>query len=365
MLIYIDKTVGEHISESALSADEVAFFTTLALKNREGQHIIRGDSGSLTALSKYERLGEAAGAIYSLSEQKRLDTISLVNAVQRLIALTYGKCVDAPNYISAKAIPLHINDAMQYRLSDPCCLVVENLDDCAFFSCIGARYRMDNRIRGITFSFQNDTGGGDTTHKTLKERVQKDKRLTLCIADSDIKYAPTPDYPDQPLAGETAKKLCLVEQELRKDPHCVPFCLYCLPLHEIENLIPLASLERIKSTVPTIEEGLKVLHALNNGKQGQAILYYDFKKNFSKLKDPAAKAYWESVFDALDNASKTPGQYKYPALCEKILQHAITDLQDSNILASTELDDYLAPLWNELGAEIFTWGCSSGKVVAT
>ena len=101
------------------------------------------------------------------------------------------------------------------------------------------------KLKGVHVRFQYENGAGSTISDVLKTRVLEDQKISLCIVDSDFKHGKTTKYPNSPGRGETANKLLRTERELRKQEGITPFEVYCLDVHEVENLIPIISFKLI------------------------------------------------------------------------------------------------------------------------
>lgn len=361
MLIYIDKTIEAHGSVSGLTNDEKIFFSELATAHQHGYCMLCGDLKSIEFL--IEILGGIHSAIFKKIRNKHTQMRSIVNVVETILVLSYGAQPALPAFIEGKHKVMRINDALTYKLHLQCSMVAENLEDCQFYELIAQRFMHDNRIKGLGLSYRHELGGGNTINTVFRKCIEEDRVLTLCLVDSDIKYGPTAEYPGSPAKGETAKKLEKTFKRLIAKSDHATYELYCLPVHEAENLIPIAVLESIeKMLIPEIGSGISYLHKLCDANMTDAILRYDFKYGGNKVKGDPSVTYWIEVAEAI-------GDDSFPQLCTKILERAIDVLQGDtkdpqNQVRSVCIDSYLIDLWNEIGQKVFSWGCANQPIRA-
>jgi len=351
VLIYIDRTVYEHIESKGLKDDEKILFTQLAFSNQRGDCFLCGDIQSLSALSKV--LDKTASALFRQILANFSETKSIVSMTETLLILSYEEKTVAPEFIANKGRLVSIETAIQHNIFSQCCIIGENLQDCQFYSLLAKRYVFENQVKGITLSYHKELGGGNTINTVFKKCVEDDKILTLCIVDSDMKYGPSKLYPQNPARGETVKELETTYAQL-KDTGL--FEMYCLPVHEVENLIPISVLQHIAKTIPDMKSGVSFIEELRDKGLCQAILCYDFKNGDEKIKTDPAIAYWIEI------SEKVCGQ-QFPKLTGKLMPKALDFLVQktetgSSIAETIALDSYLQSYWSDIGKKVFSWGCA-------
>lgn len=373
MVIYIDKSIGKTFGDRELSEKETVFFAQLAYLHRRGFGYLCGEPGSLSCLSK--KLPGLEKGIYRALGERHTDSGSVMDAVQRVLVLTFQKDHAAlPRVLqkSGKVLFALLPNALDWELGQPCCLLAENLNDCTFFQCVATYYQHKNNLTKLQESFQCHSGGGDATDSGLKERVQGDRRLTLCIVDSDKKYGPTKTHPE-PARGGTYKKVKIASDKLKQDSTLPPHEFFYLDVHEVENLIPISLLRKLQDECPTMKAGLDMLDRLKELRGGEPVLYYDFKNGFSHLAPGPKRAYWYGVLQELGGQGsdmppekgpeqgqiETPPQPFFPRIRQQFLIYANEKLEKISLASDIHLDTYLIPLWENLGAIVFTWGCAS------
>lgn len=364
MIIYIDKTIGERLKKEKLTDDERALFGKLAMSRRDGKNILLGDRESLRMLE--EQADDLPGRIFAKIRGKSAEDRSIIETVERVVVISYEETPKAPDFVCRRALLVSIAQAIDSGLASTCCLIGENYDDCEFYTGIGYWYCEDKGINGPRIVFENILGGGATTCDVLKRYVTVNKRLTLCVSDSDYTRDPFFSAVPAPEKGDTAKKIEEEEAEIQKSGEYFPFSVYILPVHEIENLIPIRSLEEIEKGMPNLKKGLDLLKALLKVQDGRPILYYDFKSGFSSFKEPDSKVYWENIMEQLEDAPKDKnGNFEYPALGKKILELVKNNMgENGDGYITVQLDSYLKERWEEIGRLVFTWGCAYEKIIS-
>ena len=263
---------------------------------------------------------------------------------------------------------ISVNQAVSYRLNKQCILLGESLYDCNFYRLLANRFMYYNRktIRGVRPSLSDEIGGGDSINQALEKCIRNNHNLTFCLIDSDKRYDRSTKYGAEPAKGKTARNLERSSVELIDEGLGNLFDLYCLEVHEVENLIPLCVLDAVaNSTIREMLPGIAYLRKLKAANLTDAILFYDFKKgnNIEKLRqecqDPNSKkkpelAYWEEIAQQISDESA-------PSLSEQVLSKSIEYMKESGYIYSDtdELDDHLAGYWDKIGKKVFSWGCAS------
>lgn len=355
MVIYIDKTIGQYIEQNGMNDEERNLFNDLASSHSRGRCLLCGDLSSLEKVTDL-LLDESPKATYSKIKSQHFQTRSIIEQVKNFLVISCCENADVPDFFKDKYKLLNISDAIKCDFSAPCTLVGENFDDCKFYKLLAERYLYSRKLKGVSFSFHNELGGGNTINKVFEKCVKEDKYLTFCIVDSDKKYDVSKRYPNKVEMGDTAKQLQKTYKSLLRTFKLPTYGVLFIPVHEIENLIPISVLELIaKSSVPEMVNGLDCLKKLLQKKLVQAILSYDFKKG-NNTTNAQGKAYWEEIGEIIGDTS-------FPAINSRVLEHALNFFESNTDpqydFAKVELDEYLIDIWENVGADIFSWGCSN------
>ena len=356
MVIYIDNSIYLHGSLNTLSEEELLLFSDLASSHRHGNCLLCGDIHSIEYLIGI--LGGLFSDIYKKIRDRYSTAFSIINYVETVLVLTYSDTPTVPEIVKDKGRILKIPDALNCSHDYLCALVAENGDDCKFYRLIADRYIYDNTLKGVKCTFRNEPGGGSTINYQFQKCVKELQELTLCLVDSDVKHGPTKEYPNSPSMGGTAKCVKRTFANMRRSGIPSIYELYCSEnIHEIENLIPLAVLDKIALSCPDTNGGVSLLKALKKHGLTEAILYYDFKGGKQQPKSEPERVYWQSI------SSNTNIEF-FPPVCKDLLDKALNILEDCQYINSVPLDDYLAIYWNIIGKKVFTWGCSTQPIRA-
>lgn len=366
MLIYIDKSIAGH---GNLTDVEEVMFTELACAHRRGDCYLCGAPASI------DRLKTEIRAFQRGIGNRYAELTSLINTVETLIVISYSANPVLPQIIIEKQRKgelqirtITVNQAISYRLNKQCILLGESLYDCNFYRLLASRFMYLNRktIRGVRISLSDEIGGGDSINQSLEKCIRNNYNITFCLIDSDKKYDRSTKYGAEPARGKTAQKLDRSSAKLIDEGLGNLFDLYCLEVHEVENLIPFSVLDAVaNSTIKEMLPGIAYLKKLKAANLTDAILFYDFKKgnNIEKLRqecqDPSSKkkpelAYWEEIAQQIGDESA-------PCLSEQVLSKSIEYMKKSGYIYSDadELDDHLVGYWNAIGKKVFSWGCAS------
>lgn len=356
MIIYIDKTIGTYGRKHQFTTDELALFSQLAIAHRNGNCFLCGDILSVECIMNH--IGGWEKSVYKWVRNHNAQVKSIIGLVETLIVLSYDDTPQSPAFISSKCRLIKIDDAMRVNLYFPCALIGENLDDCEFYKLLAVRYLKEHNIKGINIAFHSSQGGGATTNKAFENSILVNRIPTLCIVDTDVKYHKTKKYPQEPAIGDTAKK---VLDTLGKFPETTPpiYDLLCLPVHEIENLIPSCIIINLSPKPKEMRSFLKSLRTIDGG---QPILYYDFKEGFRKLKKDQAIEYWYAIAEYIGNYN--PPNTGTNTLVKTIELLKQTGQNGQQTIYSVAVDDYLSVLWSDIGKKVFSWGCASNKNLA-
>lgn len=362
MLIYIDKSIAQYGGQQSICENEEVLFSELAIAHQRGNCLLCGDYASVDFLAK--KIGGTAGGIYSKINRKWSQTRAIIDQVQTLIVLSYSEAPDVPTFVAGKYYLLKIKDAIKYSISSQCTFVGENLSDCKFYKLIGQKFILSKGISGIQISLHFELGGGDTMYSVFEKCVKEDKTITLCMADSDVKFRPTSEFPQEPALGVTCKKVLDIYVKLQETESVQLFYYKYLSAHELENLIPLEILETlVENDIRDGKRGVEYLKTLKSKQLYEAMLCYDLKDGAKSVyKTPASESYWKNVIAEVGDSS-------IPRVSSKILDSAIKYLTNDGVegcqrISEVTIDNHLMDIWTEVGSIIFTWGCANYPIRA-
>lgn len=356
LIIYIDKTIADYCTKNELTTEEKILFNQLAIAHKRGDCFLCGDLSSIEELIKWT--DELSSSIYKMIRNKHSEVGSLITLVNRLVILSFSENSVTPDFIptSCNTYYLIVNQIIKNHLNvyKPCTLIGENLQDCKFYKMMANRYLAINNFHGVSVSCHLEHGGGNTTDSIYNKCVVEDKVPTICIVDSDIKSRETKMFPNHPAIGDTAKRIKKAHRRLMKQTNVIPFDCYCIPIHEIENLIPIVIIERL----PHNTEGLCLLKKLLENHLEEAILVYDFKNgiNVDMSENSPCAIYWREICEQIE-------EQDFTKVGNNILDNALRLMEDSSneecYYKNIPLDDYLKKQWEEIEKIVFSWCCAS------
>lgn len=354
LIIYIDKTISDYYSKIDFTEEEKVFFNQLAIAHKKGDCLLCGNLSSIQTLMN--KTDDLISSVYKKILNKHSETRSIIDFVDRVIVLSCGETTEIPDFISKIALVLKVDQVIcdNFNIDAPCTLIGENLHDCEFYRMLAERYIVINHIRGTSIACHFESGGGNTTNKIYEKCIKEDKVLTICIVDSDKKYFETRLYPNQPSKGDTVNQLIKTHENLIKEISPSTYAYYCIPTHEVENLIPLCVLENMPKN--KIKEGINSLKKLLNNKNYDAILVYDLKKGEQSCSHAPQIAYWKEVGNKIHDNT-------FPKVGDDLLEPALELMRDQSnekcYFEKIVLDDYLKKIWGEIEKFVFSWCCAS------
>ena len=377
-IYFIDQSIQYELLNRKLSMEEEMFFQKLAISYQQGKCYLCGAIHSIDALIKSQT--GITGKIYCAVKNHYSESGVIMKAVQRVFVLTYQETPSRESLPvilrdEKKCCFIHIQTAIRedWNLSVKCALLTENLDDIEFYLFIAKYYCLKKQIPYQQISFHKENGGGNTTCNVLEKCVTQDKIPVLCIVDSDRKHGTTKGYPNEPIMGDTLKRVLKKEERLKSFNEYPPFYMLPLHVHEIENLIPIQLLQKLyEDSLHDMRPGLERVMELKDIKCGEPLLYYDYKKGFPCMKNAPQRSYWEEILLLLGRgvAFMPPSEEPesgagisdalfFPPLSNKLLKHTLDVIRsdESDIfLRELQIDDYLKNIWDDIGKHMLTWG---------
>lgn len=241
----------------------------------------------------------------------------------------------------------------------PTMFLSENPVDVDFYKKIGEPFSKVKRVNtGINFTPFN--GGGSQT-KDFYQKFKNDKKICLCIIDTDKKH---------PAGGEgsTAGRFRREERNLNDTVF-----VKVLDVHEIECLIPLEVIEKTlihnKSSSAVIDN-LDSIKSISF-KHPRFRHFFDHKKGIDLKKAihldvTHGEHYLPAILE--DKKTKTynclnqkkchgcNSCYEINGFGENLLAHSLLVLERENLRTLT-IDPALSIYWDNIGKLVLNWGC--------
>ena len=183
----------------------------------------------------------------------------------------------------------------------------------------------------LNINFEEQNGGGSTISKSLSRIISDEKRMCLCIVDSDKKYK-------EASPGNTMKNIIdIIDEKVQ-----VYFVeIFPLEIHEIENLIPISIMEKVIDKNNWEKQGLEFIKYLTkiDATEKSPRFYFDLKEGILKSsfilenekddeivkkyrKKKQYREYWEKYIEdfgvEINNDSEN---VLIKGICKKILEH--------------------------------------------
>ena len=244
-----------------------------------------------------------------------------------------------------------------------CALIGEDYNDCTFYKYVLSWYK---RYEGhnIKCDFHDEPGGGDRMEVKVAEFAHHYKPA-FALVDTDDKYE------GQIHIKETTRQKC--EKAARH--HKCMFFLEILPVHEVENLVPLNYIDKLDWNENNRYKKAGLDYLRNNAHTESIIKYFDFKKgiHYKDIRDDYQfRRYAERCFSLNLDISKdiSFGSYLagmhddadvvYPSVRENALKQVLEMMRkDEDFIRKypPELLDFQNETWNKIGKMMLSWGC--------
>ena len=253
-------------------------------------------------------------------------------------------------------------------------LLGENLHDCRFYKMVAKVYASNNRLGTLKLNCEDRLGGGSSITDVYRYTQEEDKRLCLCVVDSDK------EFPSGNL-GLIAHKLTEIDDESKPISRCIH-----LSCREVENMFSCKQLDLVIRKEATRMEARRVLGIIE--KCNRHIRFYiDIKNGLTiekilKLPNNPCRKYWIDSILAIQRSNGKPtasclGMSKcyekdkdcactiMPGFGEAILENVVEELDRYSI---PKIDEMLCEIvrdeWMRVGQVIFSWCVGRNRQVA-
>lgn len=269
----MDKTVGVCLKQNDFNEKQETTFANLANGYRNNSCVIIGDVDTIKLLGEK---GYLPGINYKAIINRHMETQSIVKKAKCVFALCFPSlrndsiCIA---YMIDKKIDInldHLDIPLQFQ---KCSLVCEDLNDTDFMEIIAKYYVYSNNFKGFQVKFSHENGGGENHGKVMK-RKHEEQRFVLGIVDSDLKY-PVKESLNDSHYGQTYQ-MAKAEFEQISDHRA---CLYALPVHEAENLVPYSLMQEPEKKNSWNQKALDKIGKIKNSCHCNALCYYDYKRS--------------------------------------------------------------------------------------
>lgn len=368
MLIVLDKSLNDSL-ESTISDDEVMVLDSIATAWQHGVHSVIGDRALFEKLSRCADLSRPTRAAYGkLTSAVTTLAAGFEKMLRRLTIVGHG----ADQGQSDRGILISLQSATRLLPFDQTTLLVENHADGRFFEVVGSHYLRREGLDGVCLSLDILGGGGNTTASAFELLRRDNRKLCLCIVDSDRKSRGG-------TVGETARPLLRREGLEETREVCV------LAVREAENLLPLQILSTALRTTEDIVGKQRMLEAIAELERGADVLaFLDMKRGLS---------YWEAsrpdmppaerdIIEVLRNIDPVVSRMEQHSSCQNCGRKSdcrclvieglgttaltcVTDvLKVSTVRELPQLTPVQEAEWLRVGALVASWGCAQAPRAA-
>ena len=225
MLIEIDISVVDSASKGELNS--VRALQSIATSQSYGYHVVWAQRKTLQKIVTLSTLSTHDNSIF----RSILNKFSTITSDYKKIGFRMLVSTLLTTKIEYNQIIINPNQYPEFNYVNRTQLLAENLLDINLFRYIGLFFLRECKLENtINLEFDDELGGGDTTHTKYKKYVDRAEKLCLCILDGDR------EFDDKNATyGETFKKVQKCHNS-SKPFNCL--CYGTEKIREIENLIP-------------------------------------------------------------------------------------------------------------------------------
>ena len=360
MLFYLTDSLIVNIGSPQYPAIRKAV-RYIAMAVAESKHLLRGDYGILEYMKdEFKDDEEIYPVFYQLVKNYTTNTIP--NDIYRYIEVVkdgYSN-VEKNGHLVKQMEYSYFNDSMKVQAMT---VVTEDEDDCALLSYILGWYLSINHMP-YNFSFTPQGGGGSRTDVAVRSCLKSGKMVT-CVTDSDQRFE----------GQKLDPRSCGVVCSKIKAPEGV-YCFLRLPVHEIENLIPLNHFDVLDWSAEQNKKDKEAFDKLcYNAKSEIVLRFFDIKEGIKKahieqfgggLLNFAAmccfcnpdimegKDFHQYIAD-LDSKANV-----YPRLRKRPMAELAPKYREGN-MPDPELMSFQFDAWIEIGALLLDTTCARNK----
>ena len=365
MLLYLSDCIIEKIDRAGLSNDEQWSLNVIADCVRRGYHLVSGNRPVFDKLAALDGMDAKVSEIFRSLGNRSAQFRNIFQSMSVYVNV----CINEGDYsfeevdgVTRINVPLGLFAIREY--AQPSILLMEHYNDMRIYSGVLDWYRSKYFGGGFSYNFERCNGNGGNTCHVFENLQSNNRRLTLCVTDSD-KWSP-----DDGLGG-TAKDVNDIN-----NPSIAVVEHLMLEVRELENLIPLSVLKVVKARSRSngiADELLSAFEQLIDEGRQDSLLYWDYKKGVicKKItKSEAVLGFWDDIYSiAKSNFRRSCSRdVCVDGSCDKAIfpswplqSETSTYIEAESISYDDVTDRYLYPILDQLGRVLFSWGVTSGQ----
>lgn len=377
MLIELHSSLQDQLKDGAVDREiAIDALDNLALGRKEGKHILFGDRITLEALLTCDLLHAKSKSIFRRVLENVPQIGEFARTVERRIEVVANNIPGPTKSIEGtrEVIRVPARYFADSMLVQPAVLLGEHRRDAEIFLIMARVYAVNNRLHGIPIEADLQGGGGSATANAYENLQRLQRRLCICIVDSD---RPAPGA----ALGSTARGVMAVD-----DPIFPLSELQVLKYRELENLIPTRLFADVSTGDVNRMEAVSRLERLEVTAHAGLRHHLDLKDGTSLHKailsrsptSPEAK-YWTSLLPTLvalgarlevecqaNGTCAAPERCRcilFPGFGETILDTLASRLNETTPSKVAEaVCAHTASEWARLGSIVLAWCCGAQRV---
>lgn len=346
--------------DGELNNDKIGSLTNLLLSSKHGYHLLFSTRKIFNSILSSDEFSPFLKNVAIRDKANLVFNHAILKHINILIQVDFGS--SAEPYSIEKDNKHIIRLSYRYFIEPlaiaPTALLTEHISDFRLFKIITELYMKKNNF-SLNYSFKNEQGGGSAI-KALFDDLKNVNRLCLCLLDNDKKH---PSGANGTTIGAFHTSDFLLQNTIKA---------FDIDVHEIESLIPMDIIEEVisennKSSIPTFDILKNIISTNPTTKY-----YFDHKEGFSVNRVYELETHGTYWVPLLSPFVKNTCFHDEHCTC-KVKCMAISGFGNGLYNQSIEKIEKL-PLrkielilneleikWDQIGKELFSWGCSSAK----
>ncbi len=353
MLIYLDDTLLEEEFSQEKKEKINRAIENILRSAWEGNHLVDASFNVISKLIDCVSSNDCKRVLYYIK-----NNFSLINysAIKFRVEVSYEENIlKQETTDNIQKLIISYNYFQYSDLLQPTRILAENLNDVEFFKIICNYFIFKQDIGNMVIKFEAEQGGGATICDVYRKHILDKKKFCLAIADNDKRYPSAPE-------GKTLNALKEVERNGNLFCHIIE-----VDSHEIENMIPLNYIDRIKSN-SNQQKGIDFINNIKKSKDAELLKYFDFKKGISKknTNNTDYRNYAEKLLpyartiNSLDDLIDKEDSYSVIPPVGKLIK-GFNEKPELIYEVEPELLSFQEIEWEKIGSNILYWTCAQNK----
>ncbi len=343
-----------------LNTDKISSLTNLLLSSKHGYHLIFSSRNFFDRILSSDEFSPFLKSVAVRDRANLTFNYELLKHINIFIQVDFESLLDP--YSIEKGSQHIIMLSYRYFIESlsiaPTALLTENISDYRLFKIITQLYMKKNNFL-LNYNFKNEHGGGSAI-KSVFDESKSVNRLCLCLLDNDKKH---PKGAKGTTIGAFPINYFLLVNTVKA---------LDIDVHEIESLIPMDIIEEVlyennESSILSFNILKKIM--INDP---TTKYYFDHKKGFTVNKIYELEThgtYWVPLLSPfVKNTCFSDEHCTCKVKCmaincfgEGIYPQSINKMEKLSLKKIEKILNELEIKWDQIGKELFSWGCASKK----